>query len=116
MEKNSTQNGWNEWSKYVLKELERLDSKQGSLDQNFRNEIDKMKNLINIIDENKKNISNLEDWKAEMDDIASITQLKDMKVELEKLKIFRSQAIIIVPIIQIILAIIVAFITIKSKY
>lgn len=40
---NKTTNGWNEWSKYVLKELERLNDNYEGLQKDFTKQIQEVK-------------------------------------------------------------------------
>jgi hypothetical protein len=40
---NKTTNGWNEWSKYVLKELERLNDNYEALQKDFTQQIQEVK-------------------------------------------------------------------------
>ena len=76
------QNGWNEYSKLVLQELERLseniDSLKGEL-QEVRQEIAKMQ-----VREDK--VEELKSWKEKIDDVASPTQLKELVIEVDNIE------------------------------
>ena len=97
---NDNQNGWNEYSKLVLKELESLndsiDSLAGDL-QEVKKEITKMQ-----VREDK--VGELRQWKERIDDVASPTQLKNYIVNIEELKIFRTKAITIFTVVQFAMA------------
>ena len=81
------QNGWNEYSKLVLKELTTLgdgiDSLRGEM-QHIKQELTKMQVREDKVDE-------LRLWKEKIDDICSPSQLKDTLDEIEGLKIFKTK-------------------------
>jgi predicted nucleic acid-binding Zn-ribbon protein len=79
-------NSWTEWSKHVLKELERLNANYESIKAelaDMREEIAEIKATTTIIGE-------LKQWKKDIDDVASPSQLRDMKIEIERLKTFKT--------------------------
>ena len=94
------QNGWNEYSKLVLQELERLseniDSLKGEL-QEVRQEIAKMQ-----VREDK--VEELKAWKEKIDDVASPTQLKELVVEVENIKTFKTKAVTAFVVVQFLMA------------
>ena len=94
------QNGWNEYSKLVLQELERLseniDSLKGEL-QEVRQEIAKMQ-----VREDK--VEELKAWKEKIDDVASPTQLKELVVEVESIKTFKTKAVTAFVVVQFLMA------------
>ena len=96
----SDQNGWNEYSRLVLQELERLsdniDGLKGEL-QEVRQEIAKMQVREDKVDEIKV-------WKEKIDDVVSPTQLKELTVEVENLKTFKTKAVTIFVVIQFLMA------------
>ena len=96
----SDQNGWNEYSRLVLQELERLsdniDGLKGEL-QEVRQEIAKMQVREDKVDEIKV-------WKEKIDDVMSPTQLKELTVEVENLKTFKTKAVTIFVVIQFLMA------------
>ena len=90
------QNGWNEYSRLVLKELETLSDGIDSLKsevQEVRQEIAKMQVREDKVDE-------LRVWKEKLDDIISPTQMKELLVSVEELKIFRTRAITVFAVVQ----------------
>jgi len=119
-------NGWNEWSKHVLKELERLNSNYESLSSKIdsiksdvheeisgiKNDITKVKAMQYTLDEMKewkktyedeavlKNVKELKAWKDELDEISSPTQFLEMRKELIELKTFKTQAITVFLVAQ----------------
>ncbi len=94
------QNGWNEYSKLVLQELERLseniDGLKGEL-QEVRQEITKMQVLEDKVEE-------LKTWKEKIDEVASPTQLKELVVEVDKIKTFKTKAVTAFVVVQFLMA------------
>lgn len=98
------QNGWNEWSIHVLKELERLNVNYESL----RDEVVKVHQDIAEIKTAQSNLNNLKEWKKNMDEVISPTQLKDLKADVDELKIFKTKAVMIWIVLQTIIGIALA--------
>ena len=90
------QNGWNEYSKLVIAELERLNDGITNLNteiQDLKREIAEMKVKEDFGKE-------LWRWKKEVDEVASPTQLENSIKDINELKIFRTQAITIFLVVQ----------------
>ena len=90
------QNGWNEYSRLVLKELETLSDGIEGLKgefQNVKQEIAKMQVREDKVDE-------LKAWKEKLDDIASPTQLSVLIKEVETLKHFKTKAVTVFAVVQ----------------
>ena len=68
-------NGWNEYSKLVLKELETL--AEGI--NNLQKEITELRTEISQLKAKEDKVSELFFWKQRIDEIASPSQLKEMK-------------------------------------
>jgi len=83
------QNGWNEYSKLVLKELESLSD---SID-NLNSEIQGLKSDITEIKAKEDRVNELRDWKLKIDDVASPTQLKELVQTVADLNAFKTKAI-----------------------
>jgi chromosome segregation ATPase len=142
-----TQNGWNEWSKHVLKELERLNTSIGETKEDIlkvrenvltfkslqdsisefklwkekiNNELSKIETthseLLDIKEWKNKNEDNIQDiknikekamsisnWKGEIDEVMSPTQMKELVVEMEKSKKFRTVATTVWVIVQLVI-------------
>jgi|TARA_Y100000310_G_C20581582_1_gene763275 NifB/MoaA-like Fe-S oxidoreductase len=93
---DKSQNGWNEYSKLVLKELETLSDGIDILKvelQEVRQELTKMHAREDKVDE-------LRSWKERVDDVASPTQLKELVESVEDLKTFRTKAITVFAVVQ----------------
>jgi len=94
-----TQNGWNEWSKVVLSELDRLNKNYNEIDGKMdfiKMELTKVKAVWNSIEEFKvwkksiedkaiiQSVEEIKDWKAKIDEIWSPSQMKEAKDKVEK--------------------------------
>ena len=94
------QNGWNEYSRLVLKELETLsDGIEGLRDelQNVKQEIAKMQVREDKVDE-------LKDWKEKVDEIFSPSQMKEIRKSVSDLENFKTRAVTVFAVIQFLMA------------
>lgn len=89
-------NGWAEYSKLVLKELETL----ASSIQSLNSEIQDLKQEIARMREREDRVDELRSWKEKIDEVASPTQLQNLTKEVEELKIFKTKAITIFAVVQ----------------
>lgn len=101
MANNESQNGWNEYSKLVIAELERLN--EGIISINV--EIQNVKREIAEVKAKEDFAKELWKWKREIDDVASPTQLKETVKDVSELKTFKTQAITIWLVVQTIFGI-----------
>ena len=97
------QNGWNEYSRLVLKELETL---ADGID-NLKSEIQELRGEVSIIHEKENQVKELKAWKERIDEVVSPTQLKKMSEEIEDLKAFKTKAITVFAVVQFAMAAIV---------
>ena len=94
------QNGWNEYSRLVLKELETLsDGIEGLRDelQNVKQEIAKMQVREDKVDE-------LKDWKEKVDEVFSPSQMKEIRKSVSDLENFKTRAVTVFAVIQFLMA------------
>ncbi len=96
-------NGWGEYSRLVLKELETL--AQGIKDLN--ESMNDMKREITELRAREDKVQEIAKWKERIDEVASPTQLEKLKEEVEDLKLFRTKAVTIFAVIQFIMAAVV---------
>ena len=89
-------NGWNEYSRLVLKELESL---SGSV-ESVRSELQEVKQEIAKMQVREDKVEELRLWRERLDDIVSPTQLRDLILSIEQLKIFRTRAITFFAVVQ----------------
>ena len=98
------QNGWNEYSKLVIAELERLNDGITNLNteiQDLKREIAEMKVKEDFAKE-------LWRWKKEVDEVASPSQLDSTIKDVASLKTFKTQAITVWAVVQILFGMIIA--------
>ena len=99
-----TKNGWNEYSRLVISELERLNDGISKLDleiQYVKREIAELKVKEDAVKELKK-------WKESIDEVTSPTQLKETIKDVNDLKTFKTQAVTVWLVVQIIFGLIIA--------
>lgn len=96
-------NGWGEYSRLVLKELETLAA--GIKDLN--DSLNDMKREITEIRAREDKVQELVKWKERIDEVASPTQIEKLKEEVEDLKMFRTKAVTIFAVIQFLMAAVV---------
>jgi cell division septum initiation protein DivIVA len=90
------QNGWNEYSKLVINELERLN--EGI--SNLNSQIIELKHEIVELKGKEESIKDLKSWKKLIDEVSSPTQLKELSEKVTELTTFKTQAITIFLIVQ----------------
>ena len=86
---DNNQNGWNEYSKLVLKELESL---ADSID-NLNTQIQDVKQELTEIRAREDRIDELKTWKERVDDVCSPSQLKELIADVNNLNSFKTKAI-----------------------
>lgn len=96
-------NGWGEYSRLVLKELEVLAQGIKELNDNLNN----MRHEITEIRAREDKVQELVAWKNRIDEVASPTQIEKLKEEVEDLKMFRTKAVTIFAVIQFLMAAVV---------
>jgi archaellum component FlaC len=102
---NAGQNGWNEWSRHVLKELERLNDNY----EDIKTEISDIKEDIGKVKALQYSLNEIRDWKKSVDDVASPSQLKDLRDEVARLKTFKTVSTTVWAVIQILMGFLIAF-------
>ena len=111
MPNNSNQNGWNEYSRLVLAEIESLNNKVDALLQ----ENNVIKQELTKLEQFKDEISSLKDWKGNVDEVSSPTQLKELQKEVESIKTFKTVSTTAWIVVQIVFGIAVAIIGLYLK-
>ena len=94
------QNGWNEYSKLVLKELETLAKSIESL----REELQGMKQELTKVQVREDKIDELKEWKSRIDEVVSPGQLENIANDIDDLKLFKTKAVTIFAVIQFLMA------------
>ncbi len=96
-------NGWAEYSRLVLKELETLAQGIKELNDNLGD----VKREIAEIRAREDKVHDLVKWKERVDEVASPTQLKELQNQVEDLKLFKTKAVTVFAVVQFIMAAIV---------
>lgn len=91
-----SQNGWNEYSKLVLKELQTLSTEI----DNLSGQISDVKRELIEMRGREDRVEQLVKWKEKVDEVATPTQLKELSSQLEDLKKFKIQSVTIFAVIQ----------------
>lgn len=102
---NDNQNGWNEYSKLVLKELETLAEGIKALS----GEIQELKKEVVDLKAKEDRVDELRSWKEKIDDIASPPQLKEALAQIDELKTYKTKAITVFAVVQFLMALAVAW-------
>lgn len=97
-------NGWNEYSKLVLKELETLATGIAGL----KHEMQDLKQEMTELRMREDKIKELRDWKEKIDDVMSPGRLKDVVKDVEEMKIFKTKAVTIFAVVQFIVMLTIA--------
>lgn len=105
MNETGNQNGWNEYSRLVLKELETLS--QGIITLNH--EIQEIKKELAIIKDREDKVDELRQWRAKVDEVISPSQLGELVKEVADLRSFKTKSITVFAVIQFIIMLISIF-------
>lgn len=97
-------NNWNEYSRLVIAELERLNDGITKL----TDEIQYLKGEIAELKIKEDNVKDIKRWKDSIDEVTSPSQLKETITDVSELKTFKTQAITVWVVVQIIFGIIIA--------
>ena len=92
----TNENGWGEYSRLVLKELETLASGIKELNEN----INEMKREMTEIRAKEDKVQELVKWKERIDEVASPSQLKELQMQVDELKSFKTQAVTVFAVVQ----------------
>ena len=98
-----SENGWGEYSRLVLKELETLAAGIKELNDSMNN----IKGEIAELRAKEDKVQELVKWKERVDEVTSPTQLKELQVEVDDLKLFKTKAVTIFAVVQFAMAVIV---------
>ena len=90
------ENGWSEYSKLVLKELETLSKGIAGLNE----EIQALKSDITELRSREDKVEELRAWKQRVDEVSSPSQMKAWIREVEKLKTFKTKAVTVFLVVQ----------------
>jgi len=93
-------NGWDQYSKLVLKELDAL----GTAVTALRDEVTSLRDVLAEMKANSLHtlttVNELKQWKERIDDVASPMQLAELTAEVENLKSFKTKAVTVFVVVQ----------------
>jgi len=98
------QNSWSEYSRLVIAELERLNDGISKLNIDIQD----LKREIAELKVKEDNVKELKRWKDSVDEVTSPTQLRDTIKDVAELKTFKTQAITVWVVVQILFGIVIA--------
>lgn len=101
---NEQQNSWNEYSRLVIAELERLNDGISKLNIDIQD----LKREIAELKVKEDNVKELKRWKDSIDEVTSPTQLKETVRDVNELKTFKTQAITVWLVVQILFGMVLA--------
>ena len=97
---SSGENGWGEYSRLVLKELETLASAISDLNSNIQD----IQRQITELKVKEDRVLEIIGWKERVDEVASPTQLKSALDDINDLKLFKTKAITVFAVVQFLMA------------
>ena len=99
---------WADYSKLVLKELERLSENQEKMRSDIETKLNEMNLKLNDVKNIERNVDTNSAWIAKVNDIWSPSQMKEAKDELYRQKNRWVAAIAIMTFIQVMVGIIIS--------
>ena len=98
-------NGWNEYSRLVLEQLESLSVGIDAL----RGEMQEMRQELAVMKSKEDKVIELKNWKEKIDDVVSPTQMQTLVDHVQELREFKTKAITIFMIAQALTGFILAY-------
>jgi hypothetical protein len=99
---------WGDYSKLVLKELERLNDNHERMRSDFESKLNEMNLKLNDVKNIEKNVGTNSIWIERVNDVWSPTQMKEAKDEIYRQKGLVTSAIAIITFVQIAIGIAIA--------
>jgi len=106
---NVSKNGWSEYGRLVLKELERLNDGQDKLKEEIDKKFQELNEKMTEFKNTEKEVDELKEWKEKVTEIWSSSQMKQAKDEVYKQKNQWAKVTGIIIVVQIIMSLIIAF-------
>jgi len=100
-------NNWGDYSKLVLKELERLNDNHEKMRSDFDTKLNEMNLKLSNVKNLEKNLETTSRWIEKVNDVWSPSQMKEGKDEIYKQKGLITSAIAIISFVQIAIGIVI---------
>ena len=104
-----TENGWNEYSRLVLEQLETLSAGIDAV----REEMQGIKQEFAVMKAKEDRITELKAWKEKIDEVVSPTQMSGLIKDVQTLQIFKTKAVTVFAVVQFAMAAYVWFLNIN---
>lgn len=92
---------WGEYSRLVLKELETL----AVAIANLNTELQEIKKDIALLKDREDKVEKISQWKDKVCEVVSPTQLEELVLDVKDLKSFKTKAITVFAVIQVLMSI-----------
>jgi chromosome segregation ATPase len=106
---NISKNGWSEYGRLVLKELERLNEGQEKLRTDFERQFKELNEKMTEFKGTEQEVKELKDWREKVTEVWSPTQMKQSKDEVYEQKNKWSRVVGIIIALQVLFTLFVVF-------
>lgn len=83
---NISKNGWSEYGRLVLKELERLNEGQDKMREDMDNKFHQLNQKMTEFKSIEQDVKELKEWREKVVEVWSVTQMKQSKDEIYEQK------------------------------
>ncbi|MFN7656285.1 MAG: hypothetical protein ACK5OW_00685 [bacterium] len=108
-DENISKNGWSEYGRLVLKELERLNAGQEEIKRDLDKKFQELNQKMSDFKNTEKDVEDLKKWKESVIEVWSVTQMQQGKNEIYKQKNEWQKVIGIVIASQVVVGLLLAF-------
>lgn len=109
LDDNISNNGWSEYGRLVLKELERLNDGQEQLRKDLDDKFNELNLRISDFKNTEKDVDDLKLWREKVIEVWSVSQMKQAKDELYNQKNNWAKVVGIMIAVQAIITLLIAF-------
>ena len=106
---NISNNGWSEYGRLVLKELERLNEGQDQIRKDMDHKFNELNLRMTEFKSTEKDVEELKEWKGKISEVWSPTQMRQSKNEVYDQKNRWSRVVGIMAAVQVIVTLLIAF-------
>lgn len=106
---NIAKNGWSEYGRLVLKELERLNEGQDKLKDEIDKKFQELNEKMTEFKNTEKEVEELKEWRGKVSEVWSASQMKSAKDEIYRQKNHFAKTAGVLIAIQIVIGLIISF-------